>query len=123
MASLIITSGKQEGDYFPLGKRTTVIGRDEAVPFQILDERVSRRHLQIRFEPQDQHYHLLDMKSTHGSFVNGRRIEAEIILVDGDVVQIGDTRLLFTTEDFADKESALRHYKQVGQRGKTTLMG
>ena len=52
MASLIVTSGKQEGDYYPLGRRTNVIGRDEALFIQILDNMVSRKHLQIRFDPE-----------------------------------------------------------------------
>ena len=51
MASLIVSSGKQEGDYYPLGRRTNVIGRDEALFIQILDHMVSRKHLQIRFDP------------------------------------------------------------------------
>ena len=37
MASLIITSGEQEGRFYPLGRRTNVIGRDEALLIQIQD--------------------------------------------------------------------------------------
>jgi len=29
MASIIVMSGKNKGDYYPLGRRTTVIGRAE----------------------------------------------------------------------------------------------
>ena len=47
MASLIVTSGEQKGEYLPLGRRTSVIGRAENLPFQILDDVVSRKHLRI----------------------------------------------------------------------------
>ena len=33
---------------------------------------------------------------------------------------IGNTKLLFTDEDFDDRESALSHYKKVGERMRST---
>jgi pSer/pThr/pTyr-binding forkhead associated (FHA) protein len=120
MASLIVTSGKQEGDYYPLGRRTNVIGRDEALPIQILDNMVSRKHLQIRFDPNTNQYCAFDMKSRNGVYVNNRRIEGETALTDGDVILVGLTSLLFTDKDFKDKDSALLHYKKVGERMRVT---
>ena len=121
MASLIIVTGPNEGDYYPLGTRTMVIGRDEAVPIQIVDELVSRRHMQIRYDGGDEHYHALDMSSANGVFVNGRRISGDVALEDGDMIEIGKSRLMFTDKSFDDRESALDHYKQRGERGKSTL--
>lgn len=116
MASIIIISEIQEGDYYPLGHRTNVIGRDEALPIQILDERISRKHLRIRFDKNQQRYYALDMKSKHGVFINGRKINDDVILSDSDQIRIGDTTLLFTNKDFDDRESALSHFKKVGER-------
>ncbi len=122
MASIIIAAGPQgEGEYYPLGRRTTVIGRDEAVPVQVVDERVSRRHLQIRYE-EGKGYIALDMRSANGSFVNGRRITDEVVLAEGDEIQIGDTKLHFTLNDFPDKQSAMAHFKKAGQKYRNTLM-
>jgi pSer/pThr/pTyr-binding forkhead associated (FHA) protein len=123
MASLIVTTGKQEGDYYPLGRRTNVIGRDEALPIQILDNMVSRKHLQIRFEPSTQKYYAFDMKSRNGVYINNRKIEGEVELREGDVILIGLTSLLFADKDFKDKESALQHYKKVGERMRVTAYG
>lgn len=120
MASLIVTSGKQEGDYYPLGHRTNVLGRDEALPIQILDQMVSRKHLQVRFDAPTGKYFAFDMKSRNGVYVNNRRIEGEVVLRDGDVLLVGLTSLLFTDQDFQDKESALQHYKKVGERMRVT---
>ena len=121
MASIIITAGPREGDFYPLGHRTTVIGRDEALPIQIVDERVSRKHMQIRYEP-DKGYSALDMRSSNGVFINGRRITAETPLADSDEIQVGDTKMMFTMSDFPDKQSAMAHFKKAGQKHRSTLM-
>lgn len=123
MASLIVTNGKQEGSYYPLGRRTNVIGRDEALPIQILDNMVSRKHLQLRFDQATNRYFAYDMKSRNGVYVNNRRIDDEVALQDGDVIMVGMTGILFTDQDFADKESALLHYKKAGERLRLTTYG
>jgi len=120
MASIIVTSGDRKGDYYPLGHRTNVIGRVEALPIQILDDLVSRKHLQIRYDKDNDRYYALDMKSKHGVFINNRRIAEETALADGDEILIGQTTLLFTEKDFDDRESALSHYKKVGERARPT---
>jgi pSer/pThr/pTyr-binding forkhead associated (FHA) protein len=123
VASIILTSGAKAGEFYPLGRRTTVIGRDEALPVQVIGERVSRKHAQIHYEESDGRYYALDMKSTHGTHVNGRRIQNEFALSEGDEIQIGGVTLLFTLSDFPDQVSAMNHWKQAGQRGKTTMPG
>ena len=60
------------------------------------------------------------MTSKHGVFVNDRKIEKETALVDGDEILIGQTTLLFTEKDFDDWESALSHFKKVGERMRPT---
>lgn len=122
MASIIVMSGAQKGDYYPLGHRTNVVGRDEAVPIQILDEHISRKHMQIRFDKDKGQYHALDMKSKHGVFINGGRIHDETVLVDDDQIHIGQTDLLFTEKDFTDRDSALSHFKKVGERMRATII-
>lgn len=121
MASIIIQTGDKSGDYYLLGHRTTVIGRDEALPFQILDERISRKHMRIRYNDQDDNYSVSDMESRHGVLVNGIRISAETVLSDGDYITIGKTTLLFTLKDFSDFESALHHFKKMGERQNPTI--
>jgi pSer/pThr/pTyr-binding forkhead associated (FHA) protein len=122
MASLIVSDGPQKDSYYPLGRRTTVIGRDEALLIQILDERVSRKHLQISYNKDKGKYHALDMSSKHGVYINGKKIKDETPLVDGDCITIGTTTLWFTVNDFPDKQSALSHYKKVGERSRPTYI-
>lgn len=120
MASIIVMTGDRKGDYYPLGRRTNIIGRDEALPIQILDERVSRKHVRIRFDAEKQKYYAADIGSKHGVFINGRKIPEETVLVDGDFITIGSTSLYFTLKDFKDRESALSHFKKVGERARPT---
>lgn len=121
MASIIVISGSQKGEFLPLGKRVNVIGRAENLTLQILDNLVSRKHLRIWFNDIKNIYLAEDMKSKHGVLINDRQIACETILSEGDEITIGDTKLLFTDKDFNDRESALSHYKKVGEKKRTTL--
>ncbi len=121
MASLIVVSGANEGDYYPLGVRTWVIGRGENCPIQLVDERVSRKHCQIRFDEKEDTHHVIDLKSANGVFVNGRQITGDTLLRDNDIIEAGGSKLMYTVEEFEDRESALNHYKVRGERGKSTL--
>ena len=122
MASITVVTGPNEGDYYPLGTRPMVIGRDEAVPIQLTDSLVSRKHAQVRWEDAEQSYHLIDMKSANGTLVNGRQIGADLPLADGDLIEVGGSKLMFSVEDFPDRDSAMDHYKQRGERVRSTLL-
>ncbi len=122
MASIICPEANEQGQHLPLGKRTNVIGRSESLPIQVLDQKVSRKHLQIRYNEGTGRYLASDMASRHGVSINGQQIKEETELKEGDILRIGSTDLLFTDKDFNDSESALHYYKKVGERDKRTLI-
>jgi pSer/pThr/pTyr-binding forkhead associated (FHA) protein len=122
MASIIVISGEQKGEYLPLGRRTNVIGRAEALPMQILDDMVSRKHLRIRYNEDTKEHSAEDMNSKHGVIINDRKITGQATLREGDQIRIGQTTLLFTEKDFDDKQSALSHFKKVGERQRPTMI-
>jgi len=122
MASIIITSGDQKGEFLPLGRRINVIGRAEALPMQILDDLVSRKHLRIRYDEKTNEHLAEDMESKHGVFINNRKISELTPLKEGDLIRIGQTVLMFTNEDIDDRESALAHYKKAGERQRPTMI-
>ena len=122
MASIIVTSGEHKGEYLLLGRRTNVIGRAEALPMQILDDMVSRKHLRIRYDENTNEHYAEDMNSKHGVLINNRKVTVQAALKDGDEIRIGQTTLLFTKEDFNDRESALSHFKKVGERQRPTMI-
>jgi pSer/pThr/pTyr-binding forkhead associated (FHA) protein len=120
MASIVVTSGNQAGEFLPLGRRTSVIGRAENLPLQVLDDLVSRKHLRVRFDEGTSRYYAEDMSSKHGTFVNRSKLAGEVVLSEGDEILIGNTTLLFTQQDFNDRQSALEHYKKYGERSRPT---
>ncbi|MHC4567795.1 MAG: FHA domain-containing protein [Planctomycetota bacterium] len=120
MACIIVTSGEQKGEYLPLGRRISVIGRGEALPMQILDDLVSRKHLRIWFNEDTNKYDAEDMDSKHGVFINRRKVTERTPLCEDDEILIGQTTLLFTEKDIDDRESALMHYKKFGEKMRPT---
>ena len=122
MASIIVISGEQKGEYLPLGRRINVIGRAESLPMQILDDMVSRKHLRIRYNEQTNEHSAEDMNSKHGVIINDRKMTDPTVLQEGDQIRIGQTYLLYTEKDFDDSESALAHYKKVGEGQRPTMI-
>ena len=82
-----------EGRTYPVTTRTVVIGRSRECDVRLADTNVSRRHAELRQEGAT--YWLVDLGSTNGTELNGRRVEREK-LSDGDAITIGSTELTFT---------------------------
>jgi DNA-binding NtrC family response regulator len=77
----------------PMGRQVVTIGRDPECELMLNDTATSRRH--ARLERRGEHHYLVDLHSTNGTMVNGRRIR-EARLVENDVIRIGDTVFRFT---------------------------
>jgi pSer/pThr/pTyr-binding forkhead associated (FHA) protein len=120
MAAITVLFGDHRGERYPLGRRTNVIGRAESLSIQILDGLVSRKHVQIRFDPYTSRYSVIDMASKNGVFVNGAKLATETFLADRDRIRIGNTLLLFTEQDLGVNEAALHRFKRAGERLKPT---
>src|SRR5260370_1007750 len=88
---LIVLVGSSVGEMYKLTKGTTVIGRGPGVDFQLNDDGVSRRHVQLVRKGDE--IQLVDLASTNGTFCNGERI-AQHTLRDGDKIQVGSTTIL-----------------------------
>lgn len=74
---------------------TTRIGRSDQSEVVLVDPSVSRVHAVV--ELNGAAVVVRDLGSTNGTFVNGRRIEAQT-LRDGDELTFGNTRMRFETE-------------------------
>ncbi len=122
MASLLVVTGPSAGDYYLLGKHAVTIGRDEGCPIQIVDDTVSRQHLQVRRADKGTTFHALDLNSANGTLINDRPLAEETAFADGDIVTIGKTELMFSAIDFADSETAFQHYRRRGEGLKSTII-
>ena len=81
-----------DGHRREVDKRRVVFGRSKDCDFQLADPNVSRRHAELRQEGSA--YWLVDLDSTNGSQVNGRRT-TRAKLESGDVITLGSTDLVF----------------------------
>lgn len=70
--------------------KVITIGRSSENDVVINDPHTSRHHMQI-IQHDDGHYSLSDFGSTNGTFVNGQKVNGEVILRENDVVRIGNT--------------------------------
>ncbi|HZD86406.1 MAG TPA: DUF3662 and FHA domain-containing protein [Gaiellaceae bacterium] len=78
-----------------LDQRRSVLGRSREADVQIEDPNVSRRHAEIVQEGSS--YWLVDLGSTNGTEVDGRRIQ-RLQLADGSRFTVGETTVTFSTE-------------------------
>jgi diguanylate cyclase (GGDEF)-like protein len=85
---LIILSGGQMGQLFPVREGTLVIGRGDGCDVRIDDDGVSRRQAQVH--RGDGAIAIRDLDSRNGTFVNGQRIAGDAPLCDGDRIQFGN---------------------------------
>ena len=69
-----------------LRKKELFIGRRSDSDIVLTDPYVSRRH--ARLQQQDRVYKVIDLNSTHGTFVNGNRVR-ERVLEAGDKIRMG----------------------------------
>lgn len=79
------------------------IGRDMDCNITINDQMMSGKHAVLLFRVVNgkNKYSLKDNQSSHGTFINGEDIELDArYLEDGDVITMGETKLLFRTALF-----------------------
>jgi hypothetical protein len=92
-ARLIVSSGKAVIAEVTLNRPRMVLGRDESCDIS-LDSRYVSRFQNLFMETPDG-WVLIDLSSTNGCFVNGRRIR-EHRLRDGDLIAVGHHQMRFT---------------------------
>jgi serine/threonine-protein kinase len=95
-------AGPHQGEVFDFtGHDTFLVGRSKRAHFRLpeKDEYFSRIHFLVEVNPP--HCRLVDMKSTNGTYVNGKRVLVAD-LADGDLIQGGQTVLRISLEGDAE---------------------
>lgn len=82
-----------DGQRYSLNADSITLGRSSEADILIEDSGISRKHLEIRTE--DGHSTAVDLGSTNGSFINGRRIRGSAALHDGDSISMGRSKITF----------------------------
>lgn len=84
------------GQNFDL-RGTCSLGRAPDNSLPIVDDQVSRRHAIIHAQGENEFW-LVDLGSSNGTAINGRRVAQPVPLHKGDVIELGASRLEFQTE-------------------------
>lgn len=92
-ARLLVSSAGETVAEISLNRPRMVLGRDEGCDISLNSQFVSR--YQNLFMETKQGWLLIDLNSTNGCFVNGRKVR-EHYLRDGDMIAIGQHQLRFT---------------------------
>ena len=98
---LIAISGSLKETTFALTQDETSIGRDLSNTISLNDQSVSRRHCRISANGGTNSFHIVDLESYNGTFVNGVPV-AKQPLNHGDYIALGDVRFIFLIHDDPD---------------------
>jgi adenylate cyclase len=98
---------------------TWTIGRSTENALICEDHAISRRHGVIQ-QTQPGKYFFIDLGSSNGSSINGRRVTVPIQLRDGDCVICGGTKITFHHP--GSSTQALRPEPQIETEGATMVM-
>jgi len=108
MLRLTLQSGAEAGKVHEIVSERVMIGRSVNNDLQIIDRRMSRNHAEIYLE--NGVWKVRDLGSKNGILLNGAPCAVPTPINVGDVVQVGDTEVLFHDESVdttkADKTSA-----------------
>jgi len=89
---LSVRQGPRPNLIFELDQDSYTIGREAGTEIVIEDPQVSRRHAQLT--RQGDSYLIEDIGSTNGTYVNGKRVTAPMLLSNGDMIGLADTIVL-----------------------------
>jgi len=87
-----IIEGDGKGKSKELNQALMIVGRSKNADLQVEDPLISRRHLEVRVESDAV---FVEDKSSHGSFLNGKKLAGVVSLNAGDVIEMGRVKLRF----------------------------
>ncbi len=95
-AHLVAISANSGPQDYRLSTSPLRIGRGESNDIVIDEEHVSDRHASVFYE--EGQFWIEDLKSTNGTYVNGKRIEDRAALKNEDLIKLGTMILKFRSE-------------------------
>lgn len=87
--ALLLVGGRR----LVVGSGGAVLGRSRECDVVLDDNGISRRHAEIR--PTASGWSIADLGSTNGLRVNGRRVQGQAPLQEGDRIEMGSTAIVF----------------------------
>lgn len=122
MPSIYITNGPLEGEFYDITEDEFTIGRSTGNTILIDDEQISGSHLGFRLDMSNGKYVMEDLKSTNGTWMDGRAITSSTILGEGDLIDIGSTQIEFSYRSYDNVEEAKEARSSRPSRTTDTLL-
>ena len=91
------TEGERTGEAYALELEEITLGRSRSNQISLQDSGLSRKHLSFR--AQEDEVLVEDLGSTHGSFLNGKRLRGIVSLHVGDEIILGSQTVKFVKLD------------------------
>lgn len=97
MAKIVVAQGLEEQQSISLDKSLVSLGRSATCDIVLPNPVVSRVHAEIIEESGK--YYLDDLNSRNGTLLNGTRVTKRSLLKDGDLIQVDEVVLQFSSKD------------------------
>lgn len=81
------------GRMYPINRLPFTLGRGSESDLRLDDKGVSRRHVQL--SAHDGAIIATDLGSTNGTLVNGAPLRSPVVLTNGSLLRMGNTRIIF----------------------------
>jgi pSer/pThr/pTyr-binding forkhead associated (FHA) protein len=93
---------------YNIESKITRIGRAYENDLVVEYPQVSRQHAELRY--LDGNFEIIDLDSTGGTFVNGIRVERQV-LIKGDVISLVNLHFVFSRDELPDSEQTTQYRK------------
>ena len=106
MSELVVLMRHERPRHVPLEPATSLtIGRSSTCDLPVRDRYISRQHARVWWN--ETAWYVRDLDSANGTWIDGRRIEADTRLEPGTRLRVGDTELEFHVSSATDRISRL----------------
>ncbi|HEY2376671.1 MAG TPA: FHA domain-containing protein [Gemmatimonadaceae bacterium] len=93
LASLEVSRGALRGTYYSIERAVCAIGSSRANDLRLADPSVAPSHATLLLKGET--WYVTDLRSRHGTFVNGYRVATERALAHGCTLTVGHVTLVF----------------------------
>ena len=102
---MVVIGGTGLGRRLRLDAEPITIGRDPSCEMALASPDVSRRHCRLQLVAGE--VFVTDLRSTNGTYVDGKKIEDSVLLPDGSIVEIGQQVLKHERRSTREVKEAL----------------
>jgi pSer/pThr/pTyr-binding forkhead associated (FHA) protein len=107
LASLEVTRGRLRGTHYSIERPVCAIGSARNNDLRLADASVAPAHATLLLKADT--WYVTDLRSPHGTFVNGYRVAGERALAPGSTLTIGHVTLVFRARQKAPEPEPVEH--------------